>query len=174
MTYPTLHTKDLTLRPVASTDQQKIFEGFSNPVITEFFEIKYDSFEATNVQMEWYKSNAEAGTGYAWIVCNNKHEFMGVFTLHYINQKHKRAELGYWLFPNFWGKGIAKQAIDALLTHAQTGLTLHRISAEIEPANIASQKLLAHFGFEREGVLRDFEIKDGNYSDLEIWAKILE
>ena len=170
----TLHTERLLLRPVEPADQQKVFEGFSNPEVTRYFDITYPTFESTTVQMEWYANNRKENTGYAWVVCD-KHtqEFMGVFSLYYIKPQHQRAELGYWLLPAYWNKGYAKEILSEILQHAKTGLKLHRIAAEVEQKNIASIQLLKRKGFELEGILRDYEIKNGKFQNLEIWALLL-
>ncbi len=173
MEQPVLQNGNVTLRPVKDADQQKVFEGFSHPEVTRYFDITYPTFEATAAQMEWYNTNRSKGLGYAWVVENDQQEFMGVFSIYHINPQHKRCELGYWLFPEYWGKGYATKSIQAILDFATTALKLHRIAAEIEPENTDSSQLLAKLGFEREAVLRDFEFKNGQYNSLEIWAKIL-
>ncbi|MBP6302399.1 MAG: GNAT family N-acetyltransferase [Bacteroidia bacterium] len=170
----TLHTARLLLRPVEPADQQKVYEGFSHPDVTRYFDITYPTFESTAVQMEWYANNRKENTGYAWVVCD-KHskEFMGVFSLYYINTRHQRAELGYWLLPPYWNKGYATEILNEILHHAKTSLNLHRIAAEVEQDNTASIELLKKIGFERDGTLRDYEIKNGKFQHLEIWSIIL-
>jgi len=172
MHQPILKTSRLTLRPVEKTDQQKVFEGFSHPEVTKYFDLTYSTFESTNEQMEWYKNNRENGIGYAWVVCDNANSFMGIFSIHRIDKQNKRCETGYWLFPEFWNKGYAKEALNAMLDFASSQLMLHRITAEIEPENIDSILLVSNLGFEREGVFKDFEFKNGKYNDLEIWTKL--
>lgn len=173
MEQPSLATPRLLLRPVEKYDQQKVFEGFSHPEVTKYFDITYATFEATDAQMEWYKNNRENGLGYAWVVSNEQHGFMGVFSIYRIDQTHKKCELGYWLLPEYWGNGYALESIKAILHFVDTSLKLHRIAAEIEPENTDSTKLLAGLGFEREALLRDFEYKNGKYNNLEIWALLL-
>lgn len=170
----TLHTERLLLRPVEPADQQKVFEGFSHPEVTRYFDISYPTFESTAVQMEWYANNRKENSGYAWVVCD-KHtqEFMGVFSLYYIKPQHQRAELGYWLLPPYWNKGYATEILNEILHHAKTSLNLHRIAAEVEQDNTASIELLRKIGFERDGMLRDYEIKNGKFQNLEIWSTIL-
>lgn len=171
MNQPELVTPRLILRAVEPGDQQKVFEGFSHPDVIQFFDIRYDSFEATHEQMEWYANNRESGSGYAWVVTDKQRKaFMGVFSLYYIHPKHKRCETGYWLFPEYWGKGYAYEALKAIIQYAFGSLEIHRIAAEVESGNTGSRVLLEKLGFSREAVLRDFEQKNGNYIDLEIWA----
>lgn len=51
-------------------------------------------------------------------------------------------------------------------------IKLHRVTAEIEPENTSSIKLVSALGFERDGVFKDFEYKNGKFNDLEIWTKL--
>lgn len=51
-------------------------------------------------------------------------------------------------------------------------LQLHRIVAMIESENIASRKTVEQFGFNYEGTMKECEIKDGRWIDLEIFAYI--
>ncbi len=169
---PTLYTERLVLRPVQDHDQEWVFKGFSHPEVTRYFDLTYPTFEATAAQMEWYKTNTENGTGHYWVVSSTYGEFMGVFSIYFINRTHHKAEIGYWLFPEFWGKGYASEALQAILHVAQHTLLLHRISAEVEPENTDSCKLLQKLGFELEGTLRDYEFKNGKYNDLQVWAKL--
>jgi RimJ/RimL family protein N-acetyltransferase len=47
------------------------------------------------------------------------------------------------------------EALRALLGHCFQTLQMHRIEAEIEPANTRSISLAERFGFRSEGLLRD-------------------
>ncbi|MCU0423278.1 MAG: GNAT family N-acetyltransferase [Bacteroidia bacterium] len=174
MIYPELKTNRLTLRPVKASDQQQVFEGFSHPEVNKYFGITYSTFDDTAEQMNWYAKNAEEGTGYSWVVTNDAGDFMGVFSIYYIHPIHKRAEVGYWLMPDYWNQGIASEALQTLLIHAKTNLKLHRVAAEVEPENKTSIELLKKNGFERDGILRDMEFKHGKYIHLEIWSIILQ
>ena len=174
MEQTTIETSRLLLRPVAKSDQQLVYEGFSHPNVTRYFDITYATFDDTHAQMEWYFNNREQGSGYAWVVCNkNTGETMGVFSIYYIEPKHRRAELGYWLLPPYWNKGYAFEGIKAILNYASLQLHLHRVSAEVEPDNQASIILLQKLGFERDGILRDFEWKNGAFQSLEVWSILM-
>lgn len=176
MDQPSFETARLFLRPVEPADQQKVFEGFSNPAVTQFMEITYPTFEATSEQMNWYAANREQGSGYAWAVTDaqNRDTFLGVFSLYHIHPKHRRCELGYWLMPEAWHKGYASEGITPILAFAAHTLHMHRIGAETEPENTESRRVLEKLGFKQEALLRDYEVNNGKYVSLEIWAKIFE
>lgn len=174
MQQPSFETARLFLRPVEAYDQQKVFEGFSHPVITRHMEITYASFEATAEQMAWYRNNRETGAGYAWVVGdrNDPDSFFGILSAYYINNKHRRCELGYWIFPEYWGKGYVAEGLEPILQFLSGTLNIHRVGAEVEPENTGSVRVLEKLGFQKEALLRDYEINNGRYLNLEIWSRL--
>lgn len=64
-----------------------------------------------------------------------------------------RVEVGYWLYPQGRGRGIATRVARAIAEHAfHVGLL--RVEAVVRPANEPSIRVLERAGFIREGVLR--------------------
>ncbi len=79
---------------------------------------------------------------------------IGTCTLHRIEPEHRRAELGYILRRDHWGRGLASEALTALCNHAFGTLRLHRLEADIDPRNAGSIRLVERLGFKWEGHLR--------------------
>lgn len=50
---PALAGKLVRLRQVLPADQQKVFEGLSNPIVIKHYGVSYTTFEATTKQMDW-------------------------------------------------------------------------------------------------------------------------
>jgi ribosomal-protein-alanine N-acetyltransferase len=165
-------TERLTLREVEIGDQQKIFEGFSNPIVTKYMDITYPTFEATAEQMLWYEIKRKNGTGNSWAVINEQQEFIGVISTYNLHTLHRRCEIGYWFFPEYWGKGYGKESMDILLKTIAKQQNIHRFMAEVEPENKASVALLNSLGFKREAVFKEHEFRNNQFADLEIWAKL--
>jgi ribosomal-protein-alanine N-acetyltransferase len=165
-------TERLTLREVEIGDQQKIFEGFSNPIVTKYMDITYPTFEATAEQMLWYETKRKNGTGNSWAVINEQQEFIGVISTYNLHTLHRRCEIGYWFFPEYWGKGYGKESMDILLKTIAKQQNIHRFIAEVEPENKASVALLNRLGFKREAVFKEHEFRNNQFADLEIWAKL--
>ncbi|NHQ85898.1 GNAT family N-acetyltransferase [Iodobacter sp. HSC-16F04] len=155
----------LTLRTFRPDDLAFVFSGLSNPVVIKHYGISYSTESACLEQMSWYQSIAEQGTG-CWLAIESAGTPLGALGLNNICQEHKNAELGYWLLPQHWGKGIMQEALQGLLSYAFNELKLHRISAEVETENLKSQQLLQAFHFTLEGISRDCEIKEGKYISL--------
>ena len=76
----------------------------------------------------------------------------------------QKAEIGYILRPDHWGRGLATEAVAALVRtvfHRFPGIDVLR--ADIDPRNLASDRLLRRLGF----VLERVEEKNFLYDDAE-------
>lgn len=173
MDFPQLHTQRLLLSQVQPQDQGFLFEALSDPVAMPYNGIYFKSFEETKVQLDWYEKNWSEGTGINWKISNKESgEPLGVISVYHYKPEHKKAELGYWLLPRYWGKGFASEALEAVIHYWQAEKGLHRLEAFIETENTASIKLLEKAGFRHEGTMRDCEIKFSRFISLHIYALI--
>ena len=169
----TFTTPRLTLREVENSDQQKIFEGFSNPVVTKYMDVTYPTFEATAEQMLWYETKRKNGTGNSWAVINEHDDFIGVVSTYNLHPLHRRCEIGYWFFPKFWGKGYATESAKASIEYGFKEMNLDKICAHAHSGNEASIYTLKKLGFvEKETFIDDldgvkcywYEIKNNEFS----------
>ena len=81
-------------------------------------------------------------------------------------------ELGFWIFPQYWNKGIATEVLKAVIDYCQQQKDIHRLEAFVEEGNAASSKVLEKVGFIYEGTMRDCEIKNGKFVSLLIYALV--
>lgn len=77
----------------------------------------------------------------------------------------KRAEIGYAISQEQWGKGYATEATKQILSYGFKNLKLNRIEATITPGNDSSVKVLEKSGFEREGLVRQRDLLKGKLVD---------
>lgn len=86
------------------------------------------------------------------------------------SREHDRAEVGYDLARRLWGRGLAAEAMRAVLDFGFDAMGLNRISAHTEVANTRSIRMLERLGFRREGTLREL-VRDGDaYRDVAVYA----
>lgn len=67
---------------------------------------------------------------------------------------------------SYWGKGVAKEASDLILTHGFVALNLERIYCGTAEDNIGMQKLARYMGMQEEGVRRKAFYKNGRFKNL--------
>lgn len=99
-------------------------------------------------------------------------ELVGGIGLHFRDDIYRKtAELGYWVSPDFWGKGIANEAIRSIMTYGFDNFDLQVVVAHVFGRNKVSQHLLEKNGFTRLGVIPNGAFKLGKYEDDVIFFK---
>lgn len=168
----TLETKRLFLRAFESNDLGNVFKGLSDPDVIKYYGVSFNSLEATKAQMEWFENLEKTGTG-LWRAITLKNDvFVGAIGLNNLTQEHRKAEIGFWLLPKFWGNGYLSEAFPEVINDAFGRLNLHRIEAFVEIGNSNSKRVLEKFQFEFEGTMKDCEIKNGNFISISTYARI--
>ena len=80
-------------------------------------------------------------------------------------------ELGYWLFREARGRGVATRVVRALVEHAFANGIL-RVEAVVRIGNTPSERVLERVGFEREGVKRKLLRHEGVRVDATLFALV--
>jgi len=60
-------------------------------------------------------------------------------------------EIGYILHPDVWGQGLATEALTAVIDHVFVARQVETLTADVDPGNLASIRLLEKLGFEKTG-----------------------
>ncbi len=171
--FPEIKTKNILLRQISDSDIDKIFEGLSHPSVIEYYGVNFKTIEDTKEQMQWYKNLQQKALGIWWALCSADNEiFYGAAGLSDLSSEHAKAEIGFWLLPQFWGKGLMQEALPLVLNYGFNTYNLHRIEAFVENKNKSSKGLLQKLGFTYEGTMRECEIKAKQFISLDIYAKI--
>jgi RimJ/RimL family protein N-acetyltransferase len=78
--------------------------------------------------------------------------------------------VGYSLHRDLWGQGFMSEAIRALVAFGFSELGLHRISAETDPRNFGSWRVMEKVGMRREGHLIENFLLNGEWVDSYLYA----
>ena len=172
--FPDLNTERCVLRRIVPEDAPRVFLGLSHPEVVEHYGVRYQSLEHTQVQMDWFEEIYASGTGIWWGIAllSQPKQLIGATGLNDLVIEHRRAEMGYWLLPEWWRQGLARECVAAMLNFAFTTLQLYRIGAEADFDNDPSIQLLKKLGFQQEGTRRAFEFKNGAPLDLVQFSRL--
>jgi [ribosomal protein S5]-alanine N-acetyltransferase len=168
-----IHTARLLLRPFEESDLDNVYLGLSHPDVIKYYGVHYLSRESTKTQMDWFEELERNGTGIWWAVCSPDNViFYGAGGLNGLNFTHKKAEIGFWLLPNFWGKGIMREVLPFIIDYGFNIMGLHRIEGLVETENRNCKRALDALDFVHEGTMRECEIKNGQWISLDLFACI--
>ena len=173
ITPPILETKRFILRPFVMTDTPLLQKLAGHKLIydtTAGIPHPYPDGEAER----WILANQEgfaAGTSVQLaIVLKDNDELVGSIGYFGISEVHRKAELGYWIAVDYWGKGYCTEAAAEMINWAFANLNLNRIVARHMGLNEGSGKVMRKLGMKKEGTLRQDAFKNGEFHDMEIYS----
>lgn len=172
--FPVLETKRLILKEITYEDVKEVFEIRASEDVMRYFgkdalkSIK-EAEELINLTAEGF-NNKE---GIRWgITLKGSDKIIGSGGIWRILKPHLRGEIGYELSPEHWQKGIMSEAISEMIRFGFDKMNLHTIEANLDPANIASIKLLEKTGFEKEGHIKESYYHNGAFTDTAVYSII--
>ncbi|KAG8370227.1 hypothetical protein BUALT_Bualt14G0095100 [Buddleja alternifolia] len=164
----TYSDSDLTLRPLDISDLDDFMQWYSDEKVSNFCswdafttkEAAFEHFEASAINHPWHKAICLSGRPVGSISVTPCH-----------GDDRCRAELGYVIGSNYWGKGIATRAVKRAANEVFVEWGhLERLEAVVDVENPASQRVLEKAGFMREGVLRKYYLLKGRPRDAVMFS----
>ncbi len=154
---PLLTTDRLCLRSLTANDADGIFAVFGDPEVIQYWSTPaLPDVQAAALLIKEINESFVSRHLFQWGVCTHESsEIFGTCTLKHIDWPNRRVELGIAIGRSAWGKGYGREALAGLLQFAFGTLNLHRLEADIDPANTRSIALFESLGFHREGLLRE-------------------
>lgn len=116
---------------------------------------------------------ADSTKTFAFAIINDENKAIGSIGAFRCENIHRQTgEMGYYLAEEYWGKGIATEAVKQLTDHVFNQTDIMRIFAEPFSTNRGSCRVLEKSGFQFEGTLRKNAVKNGEIKDMQMYALI--
>ena len=142
-----LTTERLILRPFVATDWHDLYAYLSDLQVVQFE--PYEPFTETESRLE--ADRRAQDPGFVAVCLKTTRQVIG--NVCQFPTRAGNVEIGYVFNRGYWGKGYAAEAagalIDALFQQPET----HRVFAECNPENVASENLLRRLGLRLEARL---------------------
>ncbi len=170
--FPVLTTERLILRQMTAADANEVFFFRSDDVVMKYIgRPKAQSVDEAVKWLEMVNDNLVRNDGICWAVTlKDDPTMIGNISFWRMEKEHFRAETGYVLHPEHYGKGIMSEAMQAILQYGFNVMKLHSVEANIDPENTASKNLLERNGFIREAYFRENYFFDGVFYDSAIYS----
>jgi ribosomal-protein-alanine N-acetyltransferase len=165
-------TARVEFKPLAIDYVEDLFRVWSDDDVMEHMVLEpFKSMEEAVGMITMLSDLISRGEAGRWTMVEKASgKVMGTLGFHNVHKEHRRAEIGYEMSKEFWGKGFMREALGALLEHCFLDEDVNRLEAFVNHGNEKSRQLLLRLGFTEEGVLRDYEFARGRFMSQMVFS----
>lgn len=169
---PLLRGQKVTLRPPLETDLPNFVRWFADREVTRYFTTV--GVYSIQQEEEWMKRAAEDRNSVIWsLEADGRH--VGSTGIREIDWVHAHGRTGILIGDrDYWGKGIASEAMTLRTRYAFRELNLHKLKTFVLAENEASQRALMKCGYRQAGVFSADIWRDGRWHDVWIGEVLRE
>jgi len=109
------------------------------------------------------------GHEYAYVIIFND-IVVGRVGVYKIDPHNRIGEIGYWISEEYQGYGITTKSCAALIEYCFNDVLLNRLEIKCGKENYKSQGVPERLNFTLEGVLREAELLNGKFIDLNLYS----
>jgi RimJ/RimL family protein N-acetyltransferase len=165
--------KFVTLRAMQREDMPMIVEMFNDPELEKSV-VGWAFPLSLEQQNKWFDNHMNDQTNFRFVIETPDDGVVGIATLTDIDWKNRNAMQGIKLKKEARGKGIATDAVMAIMRYAFDELGLHRLNGSWFEDNVASQTLYQKCGWTAEGCRREYVFKQGKWKNLVVCGVLAE
>jgi RimJ/RimL family protein N-acetyltransferase len=168
-----LRVDELLLRGPEEADIATVAPAFLDPAVGGEAGLPPVDAETLKVLLrEQLPVMRERGLMAAYVIEDTRvGSILGGTNFHHFDPTRDVVEIGYWLFVEARGRGVATRSVTAMVDYA-LGNGICRVEAHVRPENRASELVLERLGFEREGIKRRYLHHEGARVDATLWALV--
>lgn len=172
-----LETPRLTLRPFTVDDAPAMYQNWaSDPEVTKYLTWPTHESETVtrSILKDWTEHYGEE-TYYQWAIVpkNNGDKPIGSIAVVALDDRVKKATVGYCIGRTWWHRGITTEALKSVIGYLLTEVGLRRVDAYHDPRNPHSGAVMKKCGMQYEATLRASERNNQGICDAR-WYAILK
>ncbi|MBT2337777.1 MULTISPECIES: GNAT family N-acetyltransferase [Pseudomonas] len=159
----------ITLARFAEDHIADVTALYNDPAVTR--QVLQMPFQSTEV---WRNRLATADEHQLKLVALNDGKVIGHLGLEQYARVRRAhcASLGMGVAGAWQGKGVGSMLLAAALDVADNWMNLRRVELTVYADNEAAISLYRKFGFETEGLMRDYAVRDGRWVDTLAMARL--
>ena len=173
-----IETPRLILRDLHDSDAEALFFHYRERPENEYMLFgPFRTVDDAKTTVSWACTMQEDGKGFVRAVEDRESgDLIGV--VDFVHQSWSngaafRTEISYDVSPEYWGQGLATEAVKALVYHVFNSYTeIIRVEAVVDTRNYRSVRVLLKSGFNLEGILRSYGCRRGVFYDAAMWAML--
>ena len=169
---PSLETDDLILRKPLLKDARDIFQYASDPEVSRYVLWEpHRSMKETRSFVRFLRSRIRAGFPSSWVAeLKDTGSVIGTIGFIWYSDENRSAELGYSFSREYWNRGYATQALQAVINAVFRSLPVNRLEAQHDIRNQASGRVMQKCGLRQEGILRDRILNKEEYITVALYS----
>ncbi len=143
-----IETGSLTLEPQTAAHAEEMFAVLSDPAIYEYENQPPPSLEWLRTRFTKLESRLSANgreQWLNWVVRLPTSELIGYVQATVL--PNDRAAIAYELSSAYWGRGLARQVVQAMISELVEHYRVHGLSSVLKRENLRSMRLLERLGF---------------------------
>jgi len=168
-------TERLSIRRLEPRDAEAVFQYRSDPIISRYQNWEPESVAEIQNFIAGLDENCvdTPGRWYQLALCvRSSGELAGDCGIHAQVHDPRQVEIGITLAREFRGRGLATEALRAILGYLFTTLGKHRVFGSVDPRNASSLALLERVGMRREAHFVESLWFKGAWADDVIYAML--
>ncbi|HET7628009.1 MAG TPA: GNAT family N-acetyltransferase [Bacillales bacterium] len=172
--FHSLKGEQIRFQALSVDDAEAIHAYASNAEVSRFigWNLMQALEDTRNFIQAMIKRESEGSHLYASIVKESTGEIVGTVMFFNFDREAKKAEVGYVLHQDHWGKGYGTEAVALMTRFGFESSKLHKLHAGVVDVNVGSARILEKNSYELEGRLKDHYFIEGRYYDALLYGKI--
>ena len=153
---PIIESDEILLQSISESDIDELFSIYDNENVFKYCGILPKHNKGTVKKMVGHfqrdfnkKSRMKLG-----IYLKSTSKLVGIIECMDYKKKVEMITIGYYLAEEYWGRGIASEALSMMTNYIFNETSIQRIQAEVMVENTASKQVLLKNGYRKEGTIR--------------------